>query len=308
MNYSKGVVLILCAGMCWSFVPVGIRGFNEAGVWQILFFRSIGVLPLVFWLIQRQTGGNALPAIRQVGVSGLVGAIGLVAAYAGAIAAVRMTSIANAAFLFATAPFLAAIMASILLGESLRRFTVVALILAMVGIFVMVFDSISMGHWLGNLLALLSATGFAVFATTLRAQSLESSRRKTSQTNKTHSPGGLPVVFVGSCLAILLALVMSVLVDGSLLIPTREILLALAIGTLLLANGMILCTLGSSVVPAAELALLCMTEIIFAPVWAWLFLAELPTPSVLAGGAVVIFAIIVNAVTGMRHKRVVVTQ
>lgn len=280
--------MVLCAGLCWSFIPLGVRGFQDADVWQILFYRSIGLLPMVLWLVHSQSGGQVKQSIRRCGLPGLIGALGLVAAYAGGIKSVQLTSIANAAFLFATAPFLSALLGRLILGEAIRKFTLVALALALVGIVVMVSDSFSTGNWLGDALAFLSAIGFAVFTIALRA---------------TKDGDSLPVVLLGGVLALLLALLVSVVSGHGLKIPLREILLALALGAFLLGVGMVLCTLGSRVVPAGELALLCMTEIIFAPVWAWLFLEELPSTGVLAGGMILILAIVLNAVTGMRYKQ-----
>ena len=279
--------MVLCAGMFWSIIPVGVRSFEYADVWQILFYRSMGLLPITYWLIHYQSGGNALQTIRQSGYSSVLGALGLVAAYAGGIASVRMTTVANAAFLFATAPFLTAILGWIILREPLRRTTAAALTIALAGIYLMVSDSVSKGNWIGDLLALLSAVGFAVFAISLRAGKLRNS---------------LPVVFLGGVFALLLALTMSLTIGRGISIPLPEIGLALAIGAFLLGIGMILCTLGSKVVPAAELALLCMTEVVFAPIWAWLILNELPGATVLVGGGIVIFAIVLNALTGIRHK------
>lgn len=287
LSYSRGIALVLCAGVFWSFIPVGVRQFQVADVWQILIFRSIGVLPLVYALIHVSSSGNSYQAIFNVGRSGLIGAVGLVAAYAGGIAAVRETTIANAAFLFATAPFFAALLARALLKEALRRSTIVALFLALLGIFIMVRESFSLGNWVGDLFALISAFGFAVFAIALRADK---------------SGNSLPVVLLGALFALTLALVISIFSGHGIWIPLNEIVLALCLGAFLLGVGMILCAIGSRAVPAGELALLCMTEVVLAPVWAWLFLAEIPVPSVLMGGSIVIIAIVVNAVTGMRNK------
>ncbi|OED41342.1 hypothetical protein AB833_10040 [Chromatiales bacterium (ex Bugula neritina AB1)] len=287
MGYATGVIMVLCAGMFWSIIPVGVRSFEEADVWQILLYRSMGLLPITLWLIHYQSNGQAFQTIRQSGLSGLLGAAGLVAAYAGGIASVRLTTIANAAFLFATAPFLTAILGWIILREPLRRTTAVALAIAIVGIYLMVSDSVSKGNWIGDVLAFVSAIGFSVFAISLRAGKLRNS---------------LPVVFLGGLFALLLALLMSVSSGNGIAIPLHEIAIALAIGAFLLGSGMILFTFGSKVIPAAELALLCMTEVVFAPVWAWWFLNELPGHTVVLGGGIVVFAIVLNALTGLRHK------
>ena len=287
MSYPTGVVLVLCAGMFWSIIPVGVRSFEHAAVWQILFYRSLGVLPLVYALIYFQSNGKAIQDIRRSGRAGLFGAVGLAAAYAGGIAAVLHTSIANAAFLFATAPFMAALLGWLALHEPIRKATSAALVIALMGTLLMVLDNFSHGNWLGDILALLSAVGFAVFTVSLRASKNQNS---------------LPVVFLGALLAILIAGVMATQHPQGILIPMKEIGLALGLGFFVLGVGMVLCTLGSKVVPAAELALLCMTEVIFAPIWAMLFLSEIPDVAVLIGGGIVVFAIILNAVSGIKRR------
>ena len=279
--------MVLCAGMFWSIIPVGVRLFEQAEVWQILFYRSLGVLPLVFALIWLQSDGNAIRDIRQSGKAGLFGAAGLAAAYAGGIASVLHTSIANAAFLFATAPFMAAVLGWFVLREPIRKATGIALIIALAGTVLMVADNVSHGNWIGDALALLSAVGFAIFTVSLRAGKNQNS---------------LPVVFLGALLALIIAGVMASRHPEGILIPVKEISLALALGIFVLGIGMVLCTLGSKVVPAAELALLCMTEVIFAPIWAWLFLQETPKAAVMYGGGIVILAIVLNALSGIRRK------
>lgn len=289
VTYLVSVLMVLLAGVCWSFIPLGIRQFTQASIWQILLFRSIGLLPMIGFLIWRRSSGRSIETIRAVGVSGIVGGLGLVAAYAGGIGAVRMTSIANAAFLFATAPFLAAFLGRIILGETLRRSTVMAMVMAVIGIAIMVSDSISSGHWLGDFVAFLSALGFAVFTISLRI-----GRHGES----------LPVVFLGGLFAIIFSSTVLLVTGQGFVLPFEEIALALMLGAFALGTGMVLYTLGSRVIPAGELALLCMTEVVLAPVWAWLFIDEIPPSVVLAGGGVLITAIVLNAVTGIRRKPV----
>ena len=218
--------------------------------------------------------------------------MGLVMAYAGGIASVRMTSIANAAFLFATAPFMAAVLGRTILKESIRPSTIWALCLALLGIAIMVSGNFSQGKWLGDLLALGSALGFAIFTTALRIGKEQNT---------------LPLILLGSLFSIITSAVIILVTQSGFQLPWQEVVLALAIGFFALGIGMFLYSLGSKVVPAAELALLCMTEVLLAPVWAWLFLAEVPESSVVIGGAILIFAIIYNALTGMRRKPVPVT-
>jgi len=287
VSYLSGVLLVLSAGIFWSVIPLGVRQFNQAGIWQILLYRSLGLLPMIFALIALQTRAAPVQAIRAVGISGFIGAAGLVAAYAGGIAAVRLTSIANAAFLFATAPFLAALIGKLILKESIRTPTYIAMTIALIGITVMVFNSFTQGNWLGDVVALLSAVGFAVFTIALRA----GKERNT-----------LPVVLLGALFSVMLSAGIVYFSNLPLNIPADELLLGLGLGACVLGTGMVFYTLGSRVVAAAELALLSMTEVVLAPVWAWMFLHEMPVPGVLAGGAIVILAIVFNALSGIRRK------
>ena len=80
MNYSTGVILVLAAGVFWSFIPIGVRSFEHADIWQILLYRSLGVLPFTLLLIHLLSERNAVHALRSAGISGFTGALGLVVA------------------------------------------------------------------------------------------------------------------------------------------------------------------------------------------------------------------------------------
>jgi len=85
------------------------------------------------------------------------------------------------------------------------------------------------------------------------------------------------------------------------MVPAAEIAVALAMGAVILAAGMVLYTLGSQAVPAAELALITMIEAMLAPIWVWLILGETASVATLYGGVAVLGAVALNALTGMRR-------
>ncbi len=93
LTMMRGMILVLCAGIFWSFIPLGARQFEHATVWHILLYRSVGMTPMVLLLIMHQSGGRSVQSIAATGVSGIIGGLALVAAYAGGIAAVRMISV-----------------------------------------------------------------------------------------------------------------------------------------------------------------------------------------------------------------------
>ena len=135
MRYLTGAGLIMLAGVVWSIQGVLIRQLDEAGSWAVLFWRSSGMVPvLMLWI----GPGNVLPALRQVGWAGVVGGLGLVLAFGGAIVALQSTTVANAMLLFSASPFFAAVFGRVLLKEPVSLPTWGAILLALVGILVMV--------------------------------------------------------------------------------------------------------------------------------------------------------------------------
>ena len=287
INYRSGVLLVLAAGICWSSMGLGIRHIEVANVWQILFFRSLALTPLLLLVLTLRARGNPFPIIQRAGLAGGVGGISLVFAFSGGILAIQATSVANAMFLFATAPFFAAVLGWLVLKEHVRNATWISMMAALVGIVIMVWEGISIGRIIGNVAALISALGFAVFTVSLRWKKLEDM---------------LPTVFLAGLFAIIIAGALCQIKGYGLDVPKRDIWIALALGVFQVGAGLILYTLGSKAVPSAELALLSMTEVVFGPLWVWLFLGETAGGYTLLGGMILLIAIASNALSGLRQN------
>lgn len=289
MSYAAGAALVVLAGVIWSTMGLVIRQFDLAGTWAILFWRSAGAVPVLLAVISVNAGGSPLPRLRAVGWPGLIGGAGLVLAFAGAIFAIQSTTVANAVFLFTASPFLAAILGWLVLGEKVASTTWAAIALAILGILVMVGSGLDAGALAGNLAALLSAAGFALFSVTLRWG---------------RAGDMMPAVVIGAALSMAAGLAGG-MVSGQpvLALPAIEIALALALGAVILAGGMVLYTLGSRVLPAADLTLMSLVEVMLAPVWVFLALGETASPATFAGGAIVLAAVVLNAVAGARRRR-----
>jgi len=288
INYRSGVLLVLVAGICWSSMGLGIRHIEVANVWQILFFRSLALTPLLLLVITLRARGNPFPIIQRAGLAAGVGGISLVFAFSGGILAIQATSVANAMFLFAAAPFFAAVLGWLVLKEHVRKATWISMMTALVGIVIMVWEGISIGRIIGNVSALISALGFAVFTISLRWKKLEDM---------------LPSVFLAGLFAIIIAGALCQIKGYGLDVPKRDIWIALALGVFQVGAGLILYTLGSKVVPSAELALLSMTEVVFGPFWVWLFLGETAGGYTLLGGMILLIAISSNALSSLRRKQ-----
>lgn len=289
LSYLNGVLLVLMAGVFWSTMGLGIRNIEAANVWQILLYRSFSLSIFLFILISFRSGFKPIQTIKRSGIAGVIGGLGLVMAFSGGIYAIQTTTVANAMFLFASAPFFAAIFGWIILRESVRQGTWIATVVAMIGIAVMVIDGIAIGRMAGNITALLSALGFAVFTIALRWKKLEDM---------------LPAVFLAGIFAMIISSIFCVSQGYSFTLSHNDAGIALALGVFQVGTGLAIYTVGSRVVPAAELALLSMTEVLLGPVWVWLFIGETASLYTLVGGVILLIAIAGNALSGIRRKTV----
>ena len=283
MSYLSGAILIILAGVLWSTQGLIIRLIPDTGSWAILFWRSAGMLPVLALWIGFAARGSIISEIRSVGWAGVLGGLGLVMAFSGAIYAFQATSVANAVLLFAASPFCAAILGRVLLGEWVSPLTWFAIVLAALGILVMVGGGLAGGAMDGNIAALASALGFAIFTVTLRWGKLANM---------------LPAVALGGLFSMIAGAIALGVLGKAVLIPAPEIAISALMGAVTLTGGMLLYTLGSKVVPAAQATLLSLVEVLLAPLWVWLLLDETVSGGTLIGGAVLLAAVLLNAYGG----------
>jgi len=289
MNHSRqqGLFFVFAAGVLWSTVGLGIRLIEQAEVWQILLYRSISLSIFLFVVILLRSRESPLAQVRRAGVPAAIAGLSLVAAYAGGIYAIQSTSIANAMLLFATAPFLTAVLGWLVLREPVRRATWIAIFVAIAGIGIMVADESEGGALSGSLAALGSAFGFAVFTVALRWGK---------------SGEMLPSVFLSGIFAVVITTAMCLGLGLPLILSVNDGGIAMGMGVFQVGAGLILYTLGSRTLPAAELTLLSLAEVLLGPLWVWLFLGETVTINTLIGGCVLLAAIAGNALSGARRK------
>ena len=229
-------------------------------------------------------GRGALRALAGVGVWGLVfialNSVGMILN----ILSLSLTSVANFFMIFATAPFVAALAARLVLGERMDHATFLAACAGFVGIAVMMFAGARSGAVLGDLLALVCVFLYAAVVLVLRrCQTLD----------------------------ILPAITLTVLASGMLALPFADfsmvrppdIALFAVFGAVQLAIGNLLIFTAASRIPAAQSGLLGILNAGFAPLWVFVFLAEVPPPATLAGGAVILTAAVAHLVWTLSASR-----
>lgn len=288
MRLRTGIALCLAAGSLWSLMGLGLRFIEEASVWAVLFWRSAGMVPVLFAFIWWTSKGRPLPAIRAIGVAGFLGSVCLAIAFGGAIIAFQTTTVANAVLLFAASPFVAAILGWVFLRERVRPTTWAAIALAVFGMYLMVRDGLSGGALSGNIAALVSAAGFGAYSVSLRWGRVNDM---------------LPAALLGAVFATIIAALILAVTGGTVLVPAWDAGLAALLGAGVTALGMVMFTLGSKVVPAAELTLLSLIEVLLGPMWVWLFLGEVASPNTFLGGAVLLTGVLLNAIPNTRADR-----
>ena len=271
-----GYLLLLFGAFCLSWGGFIVRSFEDASVWQILFIRSIFfILALTFFLISTYKK-NTIKIIRDAGLPAVIGGAVMSLSFVAYVYSMTITSVANVVFIISTQTMFLAIFGYLFLREKVSLICFISIILAMSGILIMVGDSISSGSLIGNLAALAIPINFSILVMIIR---------------KNKNLDMVPAIFYSGVFSVVYGLVMS----ESLSFSNHDMFLGFLLGVPQLAFGFICITIGSRTTPSTTVGLLMLTETLFAPIWVWLFLNEIPPLSVIIGGVVIIVAIIVNS-------------
>ena len=287
-DYSRGVALVLLAGCIWSIAGVVMRYMENANEWQVLFYRSLTLSVFLFFYIGFRYRGPLINAYREPGWGSVIAGVCLGVTFCSWIFAMTHTTIANALFVLASAPFITALLGRLILGEAVKRITVYCMIATALGILVMVIEGILVGAFLGNLFALGAAAGFSLFSVLLR---------------RTKSIDMTPTVFWAGLSGTVIGAVMILVSGTGFSVSHHDFEMCALLGLVQVGIGMIIYTAGSKHVPAAELVLLSLTEVILGPLWVWLAVGEVPGVYTLVGGFIVFGAIVLQAFTGIQHQR-----
>ena len=271
-----GPLLILTGGFCLSWGGLILRSFESASIWQILFYRSIFFLWVLIAFILLTYGKKTFKKIKEAGVPGLIGGIFLSTNFVAYMYSMMETTVANVVFIISTQTVFLPIVAYIFLKEKISPRGYVAIVLAMIGVTLMIGDSLGTGSLKGNLAALTIPINFSVLVLIIR---------------KYPKVDMIPAIFYAGIFSCLYGLFL--LEDLS--ISTKDIWLSFLLGVPQLAFGFIFITIGSRTTPAVMVGLLMLMETIFAPIWVWLFFNEIPPTSVLIGGLIIISAVVMKS-------------
>lgn len=281
--YARGIAFMLAAGAFASVNGILFRNIEAATDWQIIFWRNGTMFLFLIGLLAVRSRGAVGTAFRAAGRPGLVGGLILGAGNIFFALSIIHTTVANALFILSASPFLSAILAWFLLREQVHSRTILAMVVALAGVGVMVMEGLGAGRLFGNLMAVGTTLAHAGFVVSLRYG---------------RSADMLPSIVIAGASAAIVA----VAVGGSMAVSWHDFAMTAMMGVGAMSLGFICFTVGSRHVPAAQVALLSLSEVVLGPIWVALVVDELPSALTLVGGALVLAAIAGQALAGMRRS------
>ena len=272
-NPKIAVPVVLFAGLIWSFGPLVVRHMDEPHLipWQYIFGRGLTIFILLNLYLFFEEGKDFYKNYLKMGLSGILGWAGLGVAMISFMFSITNTSAAITLLCLAAMPFFTALLAFLFLQEKISLNVWVSILIATVGISIMAVGNNTETSFVGFIFGITSSLGFAVFSVTLRW------RKETPKFTTTAFAGLFCFVFAAIVILNKDLVFFSSSYNSSLF----------SLHGTLVCLGLILYSIGSKAIPAAELTLLSLTEVIGGIFWVWLPLFginEIPTTNTIIGG------------------------
>jgi len=273
---QRGRVFVALAAAAWSTAGLFQRELSVDTATQVAGRAVFAALALLAYLTVVERGAIRR-AFRAIGIGGVAVVALLAISSSSFIAALNHASVANVLFMQALAPILAAALGT-LIGDPVDRWTWIAMVIALAGVAVMAGGP---GHpsALGIGLSFLMTVSFAAMLVITRH------RRDVSMA---------PATFL-SQLVVLVAFA-PFASPGSA--DAKDVGLFATLGITQIGLGFVFLTIGARLIPAGEVALITLLEIVLGPLWVWTFLSEQPSTATLVGGGVVLGAVVLSTRAG----------
>lgn len=278
-----GIALVISAAIAWSTAPFFTR-LLPFDPWTILFWRGLFAGSLITVFLVLMQGRGALCQLVVPGKGGLLVASLSTLGMVSFIPALQMTKVMNVAVLIATQPFVAAALAWLWLGEAATWRTLIASLIAFVGVAITV-GGVQAGADLGGV-ALSCLMVLAVSAMTVAIRRY----RQTSMVAAAALSN-----FLGSLVSLPFA-------HDLAHVGGNDLLTLAMFGCLQVALGLTLFVLGSRFLPSSQSSLIATLETPLMPFWIWIAFREIPAVHALVGGALVIGAVVADIAVDVRSR------
>ena len=284
INKIPGPILVFMGACSLSFGGLIVKSFEGSTLWQILFWRSIffTLTILVFLIITYKK--RLFNAFYLSGLPGFIGGVVLSLGFCGYVVAMYSTTVANTNFIISLQILFLAIFGYFFLKEKISSVTLLSIILAVIGVLIMVGNSLTPGELSGNLAAFSMPITFAVLIIIVR---------------KFPSVDMVPAQFVAGICCCLIGYFLS----SKIMISYHDIFLGFLAGFFQVGFGFIFITIGARTTPSAMVGIIMLSESVLGPVWAFLFVSERPSIFSLIGGAVILFAVLIQFYTLLKKSK-----
>ena len=291
-NPKIAVPVVLFAGILWSFGPLVVRYMDSPNEvpWQYIFGRGLTIFILLNLYLYFEEGLKFYKNYLKMGYSGIIGGSGLGVAMISFIYSITNTSAAITLLCLAAMPFFTALLAFLFLKEKISLNVWISIFIATIGIIIMAFGSSGSNSVIGFIFGMLSSIGFSVFSVTLRW--------------RTETPKFTTVAFSGFFCFIFASVV--ILSTKQVFFSTSYNGALFSLHGVLVCTGLILYSIGSKAIPAAELTLLSLTEVIGGIFWVWLPILginEVPDSFTITGGFFLFISLIYYSLVMRWNKR-----
>ena len=292
MNILKslpGPLLIFFGALSLSFGGLIVKSFEGATLWQILFWRSLFFSLTVLTFLILTYKSKVFKSFYYSGLPGFIGGLILSIGFCGYVFAMYNTTVANTNFIISLQILFLAIFGFFFLKEKINLITLISIILAMSGVLLMVGNSLSPGELSGNLAAFTMPITFAVLIMIVR---------------KFPSVDMVPAQFIAGISSCLIGLSLS----PTIMISPHDIFLGFLAGFFQIGFGFIFITIGARTTPSAMVGIIMLSESVLGPIWAFLFVSEIPSIYGLIGGAIILFAVLLQFYTLLKKPEEIVSN
>jgi len=278
-----GATLVAASAVAFSSAGYFTR-LISVDVWTMLFWRGAFAFGFVLLLAAARNGRRTADAFRSLGRAGVLAVVFSSSGMICYLGALRLTSVADVAVVYGTAPFVTAGLAWLVIRERTSRSTLLLSLVALVGV-ALTFASAGGSHDLaGDALALVMTGLVALMVIALR---------------RSRAGDALPV----ACLSSLLTAVAVLPLASPLAVSWVDLAELALFGCAQLGVGLALLAAGARLVPSSDAALISLLDLPLAPLWVWIAFGETPSGAAFAGGALVIAAVVVHVRLTQRDAR-----
>lgn len=278
---ARGILITVGGVLVLSPDSLLIR-LIDTGAWTLLFWRGLLLcVGLNLWIGLRP-GRRAQAAFRSVGRRGLLASLLLAAGTICFVLAIVHTTVANTLIILGAGPLFAAIISRIFLAEPVARRTWFAILAAICGIGVTVSPNLARPSLFGDLCAAGTACFSGGYLAVLRSAPAQDMT---------------PAIALGGLLAAAAVLPWA----APFTLSARDILYLALLGLLVLPLSFSLIALGPRYLPAPEVSLLMLLEMVLGPLWVWLVFGEQPGAPTFLGGAIVLTTLTVHALLALKE-------